>query len=167
MLGEVLVVLGWLVCLSAIVARCVAGDRDRKFVGLLLWSILGCIVAAVGFYSLVVRAFGSLGDMVQVAAHGMSEMVTVLALLTAGAFAGFCAVDFQKAAKDETAMLNVISALFTTVLFLLFFALAYCVGTLLPAAEDNVLRFAVSAAMGLLLASTHSFALHSNPHGGR
>ena len=52
----------------------------------------------------------------------------MLSLLSAGAFAGLCAVEYDKARKDESCLLNFMSFLFVTLFYLLFFGICYYVG---------------------------------------
>jgi hypothetical protein len=157
-LGVVLVVFGWMICLAAVVRRHYTLPSNRRFgiggefAACLGASFVGCLLGAIGFWAVLSRVqFGEVLVGFSVT-QGMSEVLTVLALLTGGAFAGFCAVDFQKARADEQGLLDMISCLFTTLFFTLFFLLVLCLGNL-PACGDQLLRILIAFGMFLLLAT--------------
>jgi len=89
-----------------------------------LWlSILGHCFVFCGFLFLIITGQDSAGNN-----NSHSNLLTVLSLLSAGAFAGFCAVEYDKARKDEYLILNFISGLFVSSLYLLFSAICFYLG---------------------------------------
>lgn len=156
-LGTGFAVLGLILCIGAIVRRHFTLGPNRRFeIGgefarCLSLSIVGAAFGAVGFWCLLGKAirgpvsFGS-------APSGLSEVLIVLALLAGGAFAGFCAVDFQKGRADEVGLLNFISCLFNALFFALLYLIFFCLGDL-PVSENPITRALMPLCAGLMLAT--------------
>jgi hypothetical protein len=151
-----LVILGWGFSLISIGLRGIY-LKDRNFplscpmfricLGL---SILGNIVAFLGFH-FIAAGYGKPGycDIADNTAY--SDALTVLSLLSAGAFAGFCAVEYDKARKDEYNLLNIISLLFISLFYVLFTAICYYIGKSPQTNRMECLSWIVPIAMLLLL----------------
>lgn len=78
-------------------------------------------------------------------------VLEILALLTAGAIAGFWGIEYQKAYPDETCFLNIISALFVLVFYALFFFICFYIGKSEEVQKTPEVSWVVPGIMVLLL----------------
>jgi hypothetical protein len=85
-----------------------------------LLSLVGNFVASLGFLCLANGPPNSDGN--------YTGALQILALLSAGAIAGFWGISYEKAERDETPFLNVISALFAFIFYALFFSISFYIG---------------------------------------
>ena len=88
---------------------------DCRFWMFLILSLAANWFAFLGFHELTNNHAISNGD--------YSTILEILALLSAGAIAGFWAIEYKDAALDETHILNIISAIFVLVFYVLFFSI--------------------------------------------
>jgi len=91
-----------------------------RFWSLLSLSLAANLVAFFGFHRLANGPAIPNGD--------YRAVLEILALLSAGAIAGFWSIEYQKAYPDETLLLNIISALFVFVFYALFFSICFYIG---------------------------------------
>lgn len=97
-----------------------------QYWGLLWITVVGSIFAGISFYHFT-TATPPIHSILPTDPY--AAILTVLSLLAGGAFAGFCAVDYQLADNiDEIWILAVISGLFSSFFYLLFFAISYYIG---------------------------------------
>jgi FtsH-binding integral membrane protein len=80
-----------------------------------------------------------------------SGVLGVLSLLSAGAFAGICAVECDKARKDESCLLNFLSILFMTLFYLLFFSICYYIGKSENMHQVEAVSYVIPIIMVILL----------------
>jgi heme/copper-type cytochrome/quinol oxidase subunit 2 len=80
-----------------------------------------------------------------------SGVLGVLSLLSAGAFAGFCAVDYERAWEDESCLLNFLSILFMTLFYLLFFSICYYIGKSENMHQVEAVSYVIPIIMVILL----------------
>jgi hypothetical protein len=121
----VFAIIGFLMSFLSPLLRSVCLPRDfellsRHFCFLLTLSILGNISALFGFHYLASCHAITNGN--------YRSVLEILALLSAGAIAGFWGVEYQDFEPDETHFLNVISALFVLVFYSLFFSICFYIG---------------------------------------
>jgi hypothetical protein len=83
-------------------------------------SLVANFLASLGFHCLANASADACGD--------YKTVLEILGLLSAGAIAGFWGTEFEKARQDETPLLNIISALFVTVFYALFFFICFYIG---------------------------------------
>lgn len=83
-------------------------------------SLVGNFFAFLGFRCLAMSSHNS--------GQNYSGVVQVLALLSAGAIAGFWGISFEKAEYDEITFLNIISAFFVVIFYALFFSISFYIG---------------------------------------
>ncbi len=116
---------------------------DCHFWFLLCLSIAGNLFAFFGLHQLA-----SSSDIAKGECHAVLE---ILALLSAGAIAGFWAIEYKDAARDEKHILNIVSALFVLVFYALFFSICFYIGKSNEFQNTPLVSWVVPGIMMLLL----------------
>ena len=115
---------------------------DCRFWMFLILSLAVNWFAFLGFHELTNNHAISNGD--------YRTILEILALLSAGAIAGFWAIEYKDAALDETHILNIVSAIFVLVFYVLFFLICFYIGKSKDLHNTNI-SWAVPGIMFLLL----------------
>jgi len=106
-------------------------------------SLIGNMFAFFGFHFLINGPAIPCGD--------YSGVLEILALLSAGAIAGFWGIEYEKAYPDERLLLNFISALFVLVFYALFFFICFYIGKSEELQNTPCVSWVVPGIMLLLL----------------
>ena len=143
-----LAAIGWVLALLSVIFRSIC-LRERNFP-------LGCKFAtcfclwtlgnALAFFGLSSLASGPATPKVE-----YSSVLGVLSLLSAGAFAGFCAVEYERARENESGLLNFLSVLFMTLFYLLFSAICYYIGKSENMHQVEAVSYVIPIIMAILL----------------
>ncbi len=110
---------------STLFLRSVYLPRKYQFRDWSFWICLGLSLIANGVAFL---GFQRLANGPAIPNGDYRAVLEILALLSAGAIAGFWGIDYQKAYPDETWLLNIISALFVFAFYALFFFICFYIG---------------------------------------
>ncbi len=137
------------ILIRAIVYRNQYFVMNWKYTLLTLLSIVGCVLAFLGF-STFAHAPAQIGV-------DYSVILTVLSLISAGIIAGFFSFTYQEAGKNDKYFPNLISAVFALLFYLLFGAVSFYIGKSEQIHKVEYASTIVPVIMALILAANSLF----------
>ena len=143
------VIFGGVLSLLAIIMRpCIFKNRrqtkQNEYWYLMALSIAGNFLGLFGFYQLATGSISTNSD-------DYSQILTVLSLLATAVITGFFAWSFTEAGTDEVPVTTAISACFTSLFYILFFALSFYIGKSGNTHNAEYAAFISSSIMFLIL----------------